>query len=221
MTRCGVARIGSASAPARCWKRHRHPYYVSTPVPDALIPDVGGGITLANDRGQGDSANDVASWIHPHRAADRDHAHRRAGRAGGALPRGGQGLGQRGVGDRHAARAQQRPDCVLDGVWPRRVHAVARDARHRAVRLGRHRHHSEERLYVRPRARPRVGRWRPDCAGDPTQTGYYFTAEPLTDNTGRRAFATAQGGAVWQDTSGVAPPEPFVDGGTISPLGGE
>lgn len=61
----------------------------------------------------------------------------------------------------------------------------------------------------------------PDCAGDPTQTGYYFTAEPLTDNTGRRAFATAQGGAVWQDTSGVAPPEPFVDGGTISPLGGE
>jgi prepilin-type N-terminal cleavage/methylation domain-containing protein len=60
-----------------------------------------------------------------------------------------------------------------------------------------------------------------DCAGDPTQTRYYFSAEPLADTTGRRAFATAQGGALWQNTAGTAPPEPFTAGGTISPLGSE
>jgi type IV pilus assembly protein PilA len=61
----------------------------------------------------------------------------------------------------------------------------------------------------------------PDCAGDPTQTRYYFTAVPLAGTTGRRGFATAQGGAIWQDTAGLAPAEPFTTGGTISPLGGE
>jgi type IV pilus assembly protein PilA len=57
-----------------------------------------------------------------------------------------------------------------------------------------------------------------DCAGDPTQNGYYFMAEPLGPSTGRRAFATNQVGTVWQDTTGVAPTEPFTGGGTVSTL---
>lgn len=60
-----------------------------------------------------------------------------------------------------------------------------------------------------------------DCNGDATQTGYYFTAEPISDNTGRRAFATSQGGSLWQDTAGAAPPEPFAAAGTIGLLGSE
>jgi type IV pilus assembly protein PilA len=60
-----------------------------------------------------------------------------------------------------------------------------------------------------------------DCAGDPTQTAYYLTAEPLAQSTGRRAFATTQAGTVWQDTSGVAPAEPFLAAGTVSTLQAE
>ena len=37
--------------------------------------------------------------------------------------------------------------------------------------------------------------------------------------TGNRAFATNTAGAIWQDTTGVAPAEPFTAGGTVSPLG--
>lgn len=57
-----------------------------------------------------------------------------------------------------------------------------------------------------------------DCTGQPTQTGYYFRAEPLSGNNGRRGFATNQAGTIWQDLNGVAPPEPFLVAGTISPL---
>lgn len=57
-----------------------------------------------------------------------------------------------------------------------------------------------------------------DCTGQPTRSGYYFRAEPLSGNNGRRGFATNQAGTIWQDTNGVAPPEPFAAGGTISPL---
>jgi prepilin-type N-terminal cleavage/methylation domain-containing protein len=57
-----------------------------------------------------------------------------------------------------------------------------------------------------------------DCMGQPTRTGYYFRAEPLSSNNGRRGFATNQGGTIWQDLNGVAPPEPFLVAGTITPL---
>ncbi|AMY11583.1 Pullulanase secretion protein PulG [Luteitalea pratensis] len=57
-----------------------------------------------------------------------------------------------------------------------------------------------------------------DCTGQPTRTGFYFRAQPLAGNTGRRAFATNHVGTIWQDTNGVAPPEPFVAGATISPI---
>ncbi len=60
-----------------------------------------------------------------------------------------------------------------------------------------------------------------DCNGTPSFTAYYATAEPATvGTTGTRAFATNQGGTVWQDADGTngAPPEPFVSGGTISPI---
>lgn len=57
------------------------------------------------------------------------------------------------------------------------------------------------------------------CDGDPTTTGYYAWAEPIGASTGARSFATSQVGTVWQSTTGTAPPEPFTEGGTVSPLG--
>jgi prepilin-type N-terminal cleavage/methylation domain-containing protein len=53
------------------------------------------------------------------------------------------------------------------------------------------------------------------CSG--TGTNYYASATPLTvGSTGTRAFATDEPGTIWQDMSGIAPPQPFVTGGTIS-----
>ena len=59
-----------------------------------------------------------------------------------------------------------------------------------------------------------------DCNGIATQTGYYASAVPTAVGTsGNRAFAVNQNGGIWQDTTGVAPAEPFVAGGTVSPIG--
>jgi prepilin-type N-terminal cleavage/methylation domain-containing protein len=58
-----------------------------------------------------------------------------------------------------------------------------------------------------------------DCNGTATQTAFYATAVPQTvGTTGNRAFAVNAGGTVWQDTSGVAPTEPFTAGGTVAPI---
>src|SRR5262245_10820305 len=59
-----------------------------------------------------------------------------------------------------------------------------------------------------------------DCNGSPTQTAYYATAIPLAIGmTGSRGFATNQNNAIWQDTSGAAPVEPFTLAGTVAPIG--
>ena len=61
-----------------------------------------------------------------------------------------------------------------------------------------------------------------DCGGTgvPTSTTFYGTAIPINvGTTGNRAFATNVGSALWQDTAGTAPPEPFAAAGTISTLG--
>ena len=59
-----------------------------------------------------------------------------------------------------------------------------------------------------------------DCNGTATSTTFYASATPQSvGTTGNRAFATNVGSAIWQDTTGVPPAEPFVAGGTISPLG--
>ena len=59
-----------------------------------------------------------------------------------------------------------------------------------------------------------------DCAGAQTQTTFYVTAIPISlGTTGNRAFASNTGSAIWQDTTGAVPTEPFTAGGTISPLG--
>jgi type IV pilus assembly protein PilA len=59
-----------------------------------------------------------------------------------------------------------------------------------------------------------------DCNGTATDVTFYSTAVPTSPaSTGNRAFATSQAGAVWQDVGAagaVAPPYPFVAGGTIS-----
>lgn len=58
-----------------------------------------------------------------------------------------------------------------------------------------------------------------DCNGSPTHTTYYASASPVSvGRSGTRAFATNQDGNVWQDTSGVAPTEPFTSGATVSPV---
>ena len=60
-----------------------------------------------------------------------------------------------------------------------------------------------------------------DCNGTASTLGYYASAAPPAASigvTGSRGFATNQGGAIWQDTTGVAPTEPFVIAGTVSPI---
>jgi prepilin-type N-terminal cleavage/methylation domain-containing protein len=59
---------------------------------------------------------------------------------------------------------------------------------------------------------------RNDCEDNPTGTEYYFAAAPLPGLDDRRAFATDEGGTLWQDTAGVAPTEPFAVSGTTTPL---
>lgn len=56
------------------------------------------------------------------------------------------------------------------------------------------------------------------CDGNATQTMYYATGAPVTSLSGQRAFATTQGGTIWQDTSGTPPAEPFVAAGTVHPI---
>jgi type IV pilus assembly protein PilA len=58
-----------------------------------------------------------------------------------------------------------------------------------------------------------------DCTGTASQGDYYATAVRLDANTGRRGFATNHVGAIWQDIASAAPTEPFVEAGTVSPLG--
>ena len=61
---------------------------------------------------------------------------------------------------------------------------------------------------------------RNDCNGIPTTTAFYGTAIPIgVGSSGNRAFAINQQWAIWQDTSGVAPPEPLSVTGTAGPLG--
>jgi len=49
-----------------------------------------------------------------------------------------------------------------------------------------------------------------DCNGTATDVTFYATAVPASiGGTGSRGFATSQAGAIWQDTAGAAPTEPF------------
>ena len=59
-----------------------------------------------------------------------------------------------------------------------------------------------------------------DCNGAATSTTFYASATPQSmGTTGNRAFASNVAAAIWQDTSGTPPTEPFTAGGTIAPLG--
>lgn len=59
-----------------------------------------------------------------------------------------------------------------------------------------------------------------DCLGAVTQDRFYASATPSAPGfTGNRAFASNVLAAIWEDSSGVPPAEPFVEGGTTSPLG--
>ena len=49
-----------------------------------------------------------------------------------------------------------------------------------------------------------------DCHGNPTQTGFYATAQPLTFGvSGQRSFALNTSQVLWQLTASAAPTEPF------------
>jgi type IV pilus assembly protein PilA len=61
---------------------------------------------------------------------------------------------------------------------------------------------------------------RVDCNGTPTTSTFFGTAIPVgVGSSGNRAFATNQRSAIWQDTTGAAPPEPLIPSATVSPLG--
>ena len=55
------------------------------------------------------------------------------------------------------------------------------------------------------------------CNAGTLYPGYYPKAVPVgVGTTGQRAFATNQTGTIWQNTTGVAPTEPFTVAGTVS-----
>jgi type IV pilus assembly protein PilA len=59
-----------------------------------------------------------------------------------------------------------------------------------------------------------------DCFGNPTISNYYASAAPAAiHGTGNRGFATNSASAIWQDTSGAVPEEPFEVTDTVTPLG--
>jgi prepilin-type N-terminal cleavage/methylation domain-containing protein len=59
-----------------------------------------------------------------------------------------------------------------------------------------------------------------DCNGTASSTRYYVSATPAAVGTsGNRAFASNPASTIWQDTSGVAPVEPFAVAGTVSMIG--
>lgn len=56
-----------------------------------------------------------------------------------------------------------------------------------------------------------------NCPG--AQTAYYLSAVPTNlGTTGTRGFATNVQDAIWQDTTGAAPVEPFAIAGTVGPI---
>lgn len=58
----------------------------------------------------------------------------------------------------------------------------------------------------------------PDCAAEPTQSAYYVSAQPVSVATGHRAFATSTAAAIWQDSTGTPPAQPFTAGATVMPI---
>jgi type IV pilus assembly protein PilA len=59
-----------------------------------------------------------------------------------------------------------------------------------------------------------------DSCGNVSNTAFYATATPIAVGvTGGRGFAADAALAIWQDTGGAPPPQPFTAGGTISVLG--
>jgi len=58
-----------------------------------------------------------------------------------------------------------------------------------------------------------------DCHGVATQSTYLATGLPVTVNsTGVRGFATSEGNTIWQDTTGIAPTQPFAAAGNVSAI---
>lgn len=59
-----------------------------------------------------------------------------------------------------------------------------------------------------------------DVCGTATNARYYVTAVPESvGSSGNRAFAADIGNTIWQDTSGVAPAQPFTASATVTVLG--
>lgn len=58
-----------------------------------------------------------------------------------------------------------------------------------------------------------------DCNGVATETAFYATGVPVVGITGQRAFSTSNGGAIFFDSTGVAPTEAqMAPGGGGTPL---
>jgi prepilin-type N-terminal cleavage/methylation domain-containing protein len=57
-----------------------------------------------------------------------------------------------------------------------------------------------------------------DCLARPTHSSYYASSVPIAANAGTRAFAVGPNSTIWQDTTGIAPTEPFTVGANVSPI---
>lgn len=61
-----------------------------------------------------------------------------------------------------------------------------------------------------------------DTCGTPVSSAFYVTATPTALGlTGNRGFAGDARLALWQDTTGTPPTQPFTPSATVSPLGGQ
>jgi type IV pilus assembly protein PilA len=59
-----------------------------------------------------------------------------------------------------------------------------------------------------------------DCFGNPTSTTFYTTATPqAVGGSGFRGFAANGAAAIWEDSTGVPPAEPFAISLTVNPIG--
>ncbi len=58
------------------------------------------------------------------------------------------------------------------------------------------------------------------CTGEPMATGWYASAVPVSlGQSGRVGLATDQDHGIWEDSTGVAPAQPFAVGKTVRPIG--
>ena len=88
----------------------------------------------------------------------------------------------------------------------------------RALPVARHGVQSEVGLSTSPWRRASTPSPAPPIAPARSRRPVLRLGQPVASTSGTRAFATNSVGTIWQDSTGVAPPEPFTAGGTVGPI---